>query len=585
MNKDQSEHSRGNTNSEKSLVEFTKHLWRRLRAQFRRQPKESRDRTVAEPSAACGRHDPRSASIPTQVTEQSMAVLEPSSSPPSETATGTSKTRSDNADIDGPRETPTGPSREATFSARSKRHSNPAQPSKYMTRTDRGVRSQQFEYWDFPAEAAERDPPPSTVTEAEKSQMEALLRTNISSFSPGGEELFIIVGLDMGTSTTKIIVRLPFEAGEPAIAVPVPSFCRSGNASYLWRTFLWLQKDGSFCAWPTNGATVLTSLKQGLIRAHDMAIDQSCNAVAYLALVIRYVRGWLLDNRMGMFRGRKPVWFVNLGMPAASCDDARLVQPYRCIGAAALRLAMSDEAVTVETTRRHVSDPRAAEAGISESAAEEQGIAVIPETAAEVTGFSKSTRSASGLYLLVDVGALTLDACMFRLNQDSREGDRYAFLQADVRPLGVESYFWFQNEGKTNPEFRRQCERALRSVVWNTKLVRDPYAMEWQSGNDVPVFLAGGGAANSLHREIVVSLGPWLQQHTRNAGIRPIELPVPRAIDFPEPIEDFHRMAVALGLSYPTTDIGGFDFPGDIEDVPPPDILDISNRFVSKDQV
>lgn len=585
MNKDQSEHSRGDSNPEKSLMELAKQLWRRLRTQLHRQPKESPDRTVVKPWADCGRRDPESASTPTQDTEQSMPDLAPSSSAPSETANGTSRKRSDSADIDGARERPTGPRREATFSSGSQRHSNPAQPSKDMTRTAQGVRSQQFEYWDFPAEAAEREPPPSTVTEAEKSRLEALLRTNTSSFSPGGEELFIIVGLDMGTSTTKIVVRLPFEAGEPAIAVPVPSFCRSGTASYLWRTFLWLLKDGSFCAWPTNGATVLTSLKQGLIRGHDTASDRSCNAVAYLALVIRYVRGWLFDNRKDLFLGRNPVWFVNLGMPAASCDEVRFVQQYRRIGAATLRLAMSDEAVTVENTRRYLSDPSVAEAGTSESAAEEQGIAVIPETAAEVTGFSKSTRSASGLYLLVDVGALTLDACMFRLNQDSREGDRYAFLQADVRPLGVESYFWFQNEGKTKPEFRRQCERALRSVVWNTKLVRDPYAMEWQSGNDVPVFLAGGGAANSLHREIVVSLGPWLQQHTRNAGIRPIELPVPRAIDFPEPIEDFHRMAVALGLSYPTTDIGGFDFPGDIEDVPPPDILDISDRFVSKDQV
>lgn len=582
MNKDQSEHSRGVPNSEKSLVDFAKQLWRRLRTRYRHQPKESPDRTVAEPSAACGRHDPRSASTPTQVTEQRLADLAPSSSPLSESANDTSKKRSDNADIDGPRERHTGPRREATFSAGSQRHNNPAQPSKVMARTAPGVRSQQFEYWDFPAEAAEREPPPSTVTEAEKSRMEALLRTNTDSFNPAGEELFIIVGLDMGTSTTKIIVRLPYEAGEPAIAVPAPSPCRSGNASYLWRTFLWLLEDGSFCAWPTNGATVLTTLKQGLIRGHGTASDRSCNAVAYLAFVIRYVRGWLLDKRKDLFRGRKPVWFVNLGMPAASFDEVRSVQPYRRIGAAALRLAMSDETVTVETTRRFLSDPSVEEAGTSEKAAEEQGIAVIPETAAEVTGFSKSTRSASGLYLLVDVGALTLDACMFRLNQVSREGDRYAFLQADVRPLGVESYFWFKNEGKTKPEFRRQCEHALRSVVWNTKRVRDPDATEWKSGNDVPVFLAGGGAANCLHREIVVSLGPWLQQHTRNAGIRPVELPVPRAIDFPEPIEDFHRMAVALGLSYPRPD---FDLPDDIEDVPPPDILDISDRYVSKDQV
>ena len=149
---------------------------------------------------------------------------------------------------------------------------------------------QKFEYWDFPAEAPIREPAPSTITEADRSSLDALLRTGINSSSPdrspsrlrrwfnallrtginssspGDEELFIIIGLDMGTSCTKIIVRLPDEPGEPAIAIPAPNPCRSGNASYLWRTVLWLLEDGAFCAWPTSGATVLTSLKQGLIR-------------------------------------------------------------------------------------------------------------------------------------------------------------------------------------------------------------------------------------------------------------------------------------------------------------------------------
>ena len=394
----------------------------------------------------------------------------------------------------------------------------------------------------------------------------------------------MILGLDMGTSCTKAIVRLPYEAGEPAIAIPAPSPCRSGDDSYLWRTVLWLQEDGSFRAWPTTRATVLTALKQGLIVAPG-AVNRAEAAAAYLAFVIRYVRGWLLLNRPHLFRGRKPVWLVNLGMPAASYDDVRIAEPYRHVGAAALRLAMSDEPVTVEATRRFLHDRSIAAAGPSEEAAQELGIAVIPETAAQMTGFSKSTRRASGLYLLVDVGALTLDACMFRLNQNGSSGDHFAFMEAEVRPLGVESFYWFQSEGKTEPEFRKQCDHTLRSVIWNTKRYRDPMSDAWKPGNDVPVFLAGGGAANHLHREIVESLGPWLWRYARNEGIRLLELPVPKAIDLPDPIGGFRRMAVAWGLSYPPTDIGDITTVSEIKDIPPPDVVDFSGRFISKDQV
>ena len=185
----------------------------------------------------------------------------------------------------------------------------------------------------------------------------------------------------------------------------------------------------------------------------------------------------------------------------------------------------------------------------------------------------------------MDVGALTLDACVFRLNQNANTGDLYAFMAAQVRPLGVESFHWFLAEGKTEPEFVEQCNRMLWAVIWGTKRDRDPRAQCWKPGNDVPVFFAGGGAANRLHRDTIESLDPWLTQRVGNDGIRLLELPVPTAIELPEPLEDFGRMAVAWGLSYPPTDIGRIQAMRDIEDIPPPAVVDPSNRFISKDHV
>ena len=440
-----------------------------------------------------------------------------------------------------------------------------------------------------------RERPPASISDTEKSTFEEVLRAGTVSSIADGNELFVILGLDLGTSSTKMIVRLPYEVGEPTIAIPAPISCRSEEDPYLWQTVLWLQHEGTFLPWPIPGTTVLNSLKQGLIQGRsELAISDSAASVevsraqagvAYLAFVIRYVRGWLLCNRPNLFRGRRPVWFLNLGMPAASYDDPILSWPYRRVGAAALQLAKIDSPVTVDATRLFLDDPHVVDAGTSEAAAEELGVAVLPETAAEMTGFSKSTRSAPGLYLLVDVGAMTLDACMFRLNQDTNAGHRYSFMAAEVRPLGVDSFHWFLSEGKTEPDFVWQCDYALRSVVWETKRRRDPNAVSWKPGNDVPVFLAGGGAASVLHRDIVASIGPWLERQVSNEGIRLLDLPVPSAIDLPEQLHDFARLAVAWGLSYPPSEIGRIEAMRDIKDVPPRNVQDVGGRFVSKDQV
>ena len=454
-----------------------------------------------------------------------------------------------------------------------------------------------FEYWDFPDEAAVREPVPAAVSDTDRSSLEDALRAGAAGAPDAGEKLFVVLGLDFGTSSTKTIARLPYEPGEPTFAIPAPAVCRSGDHPYLWRTVLWLRDDGAFRPWPEPGAAVLNSLKQGLIQGRcDKAlwtseagpeVTRAQAGVAWLAFAIRYARGWLLRHRPDVFRGRKPVWSVNVGMPAASYDDPKLVGPYRRIGAAALRLAKVDSPVTVESVRRFLDDPRVAIAGASKEDAEELGVAVIPETAAEATGFAKSTRGAPGLYLLVDVGAMTLDVCTFRLKQNMRTEDLYSFMAAQVRPLGVDALHWFLAEGRTEPEFVGQCRRALRTVVWHTRRCRDPHAEAWKPGNGLPVFLAGGGAGNRLHRNEVDSLGQWLTKvlSPPNDGSQLLELPIPDGIELPEPMRDFGRLAVAWGLSHPPTEIGEIRPMRDVEDIPARVKVDWEYPFISKDQV
>lgn len=451
--------------------------------------------------------------------------------------------------------------------------------------------------WLLPARAAVREAPPNWIGAHDRAAMEAALErgSESSDANSSGEPIHATIGLDFGTSCTKIIVRFPEEPGAPAVAVPAPAHCRSGGDPYLWQTVVWVRRDGTFVAWPESNTYPLHTLKQGIMGNRptevvapnygSVPITHLDAATAYLAFAVRYARGWLLLNQPERFRGRRPYWFTNMGLPAANYDQARLVTGYRAIAATALVLAGSGERIAVETVRAFASSAEVREAAAAPAAAEELGIAVFPEVAAEVAGFMKSAAGGSGLYVMVDVGAMTLDLCAFRFKQRQVEGDLYPLLEADVHHLGVEAYHWFIGEGRTHEAFSSQCQSVLRTLIWKTKRERDPNASCWRPGNDLPVFLVGGGAENELHQKSVEALRPWLRDWLKNEGIRLTALPQPAGLEMPEPGGNFARLPVAWGLSYAPTEIGEIIPPSNIPDVPPATVRNYLGNFVSKDQM
>jgi hypothetical protein len=454
-----------------------------------------------------------------------------------------------------------------------------------------------FKYWEMPLEVPVRQPPPTKISENDLTLFQRIV-TDGSAHEriATGTPLFATVGLDFGTSSTKVIVRFPYEPGTPAVAIPAPNHCRCEGNLYLWQTVLWIRSDGQFIAWPETGTRALYSLKQGIVGGKpdaliekrtdaDLEITRSEAATAFLAFVISYVRGWLHTYRPKLFRGRDAVWFVNVGLPAANFDNGPLLCNYRRIASAAFLMASFGGPLNLAVAKRFLRDEKVEASAKSEQMAQKLGVAIVPETAAEATGFIKSTRSAPGLYLMIDVGAMTLDVCTFRFWNPDPGQNQYSLFTAQVRPLGVEAFHWFIQQGKEEKNFAYQCDRCMYQVVWHTKVKRTPMEACWTKGNSLPVFLVGGGSKNELHLQRVKGLSPWLKEHSQNDGIKLLELPTPANIDLPEPVNGFHRLAVAWGLSYPPTEIGIIRTPSKIPDVPPLPIRDWRRQFVSKDLV
>jgi hypothetical protein len=449
----------------------------------------------------------------------------------------------------------------------------------------------EFLWWELPPEAAVREKAPHVVSPSDRQTFQDIIALGAKGLeNSSGEELFINIGLDFGTSSTKVIVRFPYETGEPTFAIPAPVHCRSDSHPYLWQTVLWVRPSGEFLAWPTPGAALLHALKQGILAGHHNRavqlekwtgpkVTNAEAATAYLAYVVRYVRGWLMHFRPNVIRNRRLVWSENIGVPAATLDEVDVVGAYRRVAAAAHLAAGWHGELTVDLCRVLLENAQVVDAAGSAAKAANLGVAVIPETAAEATGFFKSNRATEGAYLMVDVGALTLDACMFGYQKET-----YKLFNAMVRPLGVESFHWFVKEGKSEPGFLEQCQRCLWHVVWRAKTDHVPQVPCWKPSQELPVFLVGGGARHTLHRQVVDKLGPWLRQHASNNGIRFLSLPIPQGLDLPESIDEFGRLAVAWGLSYPPDQIGEFAPPSSIEKARPLPLRS-GVRFVSKDQV
>ena len=470
-----------------------------------------------------------------------------------------------------------------------------------------------FEFCDIPENATVREHLPTTISDKHKADFDATLRMAGQADRSGDTDLlFVWLGLDMGTSSTKVVVRLPFEPSQPCIPVPAPQHCRSSNHPALWQTVLW-ERDGTLLAYPDHSACSLHNLKQAAMAApySSQTLLHSTRPIqvvaAYLGYVIRHAKGWLLKNRPLMFRRRTLRWVVHVGLPANSCDETQLAKAYRRMVLAGTQLAKLPDKIRLvdaETMLRRNDIVNGSESN-EHSLSLPQGVAVFPEIAAATTSFSKSNERANGLYLIVDVGAMTMDVCAFYLGQ-KKDKDTYSVFAADVRPLGVEAHHWFLQNGRSNDEFRFQISHSLKNVVTKAK---HEYrnADEFRRGNDLPTFFVGGGSNSPIHKGQLEKLSKWMSRYYKHDGLRQLEIKVPTAVDMTSindslnPFDvgsssgqrtsdiasphDLKRLFVALGLSYPHDEIGKVFLPSEIPPVHPDPNNDHRRNFVSKDDV
>lgn len=440
--------------------------------------------------------------------------------------------------------------------------------------------------------------------------------TEVPGIRVAKKRLGIQVGLDFGTSTTKVLfavlneperkirpVQFKHELHElPGYALPsVATFDRSGHlllghlaegalASESWDAGLKHFKMLAAGAVAPEYLDRQTNehFRETVKRA--LGDDGRCTPAALMAAYLAYVLR-LTRNRLTRQLGTDEFDIsFNSSVPIDHRENNSVLAEYEriCLCAEWLVRESTGGATPrwwVERAQEMLADRRDVDV--------EPRLFLVPEAIAATSAYTTSVARADGLHALVDIGAGTTDISIFRiLTERSRETSSY-WLAARSIPRGTSQVERAVAELMSDPSGResvtsqmilaaitgsstnaREASIAIRREfeaihghcgdAWTAAYNKFKIESAWR-GDAVHVFLAGGGAL------IPGTLDVFKQSWMKNWGPYPCHvLPTPESVGSELSSESFSRFCVAFGLCTPIPELTNNILPSDSPDFTPP---------------
>jgi hypothetical protein len=235
----------------------------------------------------------------------------------------------------------------------------------------------------------------------------------------------LTLGLDFGTSCTKVIIG--DAAAGKSFAVPFVE--AAGIDRYLMASRVY-ETNGRYSL--LGGSVAHRDLKLSFIDGKG-GINGKRRVVAYLALVIRRARGWLIREYYDIYRDTRIFWRLAIGLPSRQNFDTHLYEQFKLLALASWRVAGIEGDVNQEAI-----DQALVSVDKNRANPEDVEIRVIPEIAAQIYGFVVSDsfdRMGDNIFLIADVGSGTIDASLFFVNKDRKHN--FSFYKSTVEPNGV----------------------------------------------------------------------------------------------------------------------------------------------------
>lgn len=411
-----------------------------------------------------------------------------------------------------------------------------------------------------------------------------------------GGEAELVIGLDFGTAYCKVVVQ--DAASFQAWAIP---FSANEHNPYTLATKIW-EREGNYFLDPIG--TSFSNLKMVLLGNNATSSDK-IRAIAFIALVIRHAKNWILKNKKDQFSRLAVLWRVHLGIPTRNYENAQLVDKFKRILSAAMLLAEKDEN-TINTTEVNIAIMAVDDAWQRNhpiislkdyGKIHKDQVDLYPEMAAQIFGFLKSEYRdpSQEIFMLVDVGGGTVDTALFQVIQNNESEPTFVFRASAVEKLGVymlhrERIYWLIDQlsktqsqhsvitrlralntnnvmpdiipglienylsGVQYPDLTSDSifYRHFAQLLWNDIITaaRNKFGSTFGYQQRIQYLLCGGGRSIGLYNRFI----KLINSSDSNSQIRlhPIEMGIPRSLQARNiSLTEFHRLSVAYGLSFP----------------------------------
>jgi len=392
----------------------------------------------------------------------------------------------------------------------------------------------------------------------------------------GAAAIQVVIGLDFGTSSTKVVVR---RRGESRAEVIAPTWPAPSHPWFVTPSVVRV-KGGRLSfgteALTSLGGVLLRSLKVKLLDTRVTTIRIGTEEVSvdllvtiFLIRVLGDVRA-RLDERHGTGGYRV---YLNLAAPMSHLEDRTLKERYLRIAGAVYESVFGAETLRVgEDSLLAELRSRFSRAFSPDAVVPDQSIRrydVLPETIAPLVSLLHDPATDPGMYAVVDVGAGTTEMSISCLKVESNGRRTISCYHDETQQLGGDDFDRADSQAPDLHEatakelvtrFRKQFNRT-----WESGRRKDA-ALPWhvEQWGETTVILTGGGAHRApidQHLNLTNrSDGPWRQMCSGSRRFKYAvrwHRPSSSALEFPlapdasnDERSEIHLLAVAHGLSF-----------------------------------
>jgi len=393
----------------------------------------------------------------------------------------------------------------------------------------------------------------------------------------------VTIGIDFGTSYTKVAIRLRDTVFYINFSDNVEHI-----DGYLLPSALYTQQDRVCTIFkPSRYIKSYSGLKSDIL-TNEAKPDVNPETCVYISLIMRYTRAWMYKNKTigNILKYASIIWNINIGCPTGSTNSNGNLET--------LLTELAETAWELSTRKNLVSNDAIEFDSAKNTNLFEQyslnEVAVVPEFAAQIIGYANSSKMSEELHLLCDIGAGTVDISVFNIVDVSRRNHErdedltlpifssrvitrgtHVLMTNRLANIGISEFTWkdrigipnvqeMVSEHDCNPQRIEEVDMAISESVMNevnrqmhfVKKEMDPRADAWKPGNSLKLFMCGGGASCSVYKEIFHKLQSRRVQRFDDTEIG-MNLTTLSASQ--QKMKGLHRLSVASGLTQDFEDI------------------------------